>query len=88
MSLLLLEIYLCSLFDSLVQLLKPIIHLHILTGPMPGPSLAMPLAYMLVLDYFLEATVTVRLRIAAKHLPMISMLLYPRHGSGHAHIEY
>jgi len=61
---------------------------------------------MVDLDYFsfsqsqFGSTVTARLRIAAKHLPIISMPLHPTHGThlneglnmynlfGHAHMEY
>jgi len=68
-----------SLFDSLVQLLKPTIHLHTYiewANAQPGPSLTMPLAYMLLssrlfLNLSLETTVTAGLRIIAKHLPII-----------------
>jgi len=61
---------------------------------------------MVDLDYFsffqsqFGSTVTARLRIAAKHLPIIPMPLHLRHGAylnegsnmhdlfGHAHMEY
>jgi len=80
------------LVPSLVQLLRSSLQcIYIITyidwaNSQTGPSLAMPLGYMLLLaiDYFSistwETTVTARLRIVAKHLPIIRMPLHPRSG--------